>query len=460
MKKIILYTLALLIGTTLNSCVSEVDDIFPDTSANRIQETLKKDREVLLSATNGWVMEYFGSPTSNSYGGYNLIMKFNADSTVTVASEKALNPYKTETSHFKLEQSAGDILSFDGYNELIHYFSDPSALEDGWTAGYGFEGDLEFRILKAASDSIILTGKKHGARVVMTPLPAEYAGDWEGYLNKIKAIEEEMIFSSFKLIANGDTSEVSLKNKSLIFSYIEIDEETDSIIEQVKQICYIITPQGLKMYKNLEFNGVTISGFKFEENADNYSSFEDANVILAPNLPCLVDQLLNKNNVWWITRDNLSDPVKAQWDIAETGLNKIDETFRYVNLQTKNNKFGLYARNYNTKKKSNIGEKDAAFIYLDPTKLGDSKIQLVFQDVRKKNTDCDTGGAYYLNTKNVKNFDKAVYTLGVKTGKTFTLTTDRLKKPSYILLTDDADPNNTIKVKLAYEDYQKIDENQ
>lgn len=460
MKKIIFFALALLMGVTLTSCVSEVDDIFPESSANRIQAQLDYDREILTSAPNGWVMEYFGSPTENSFGGVNLLMKFNEDSTVTVASEKATDPYRTVTSHFKLEQSAGDILSFDEYNELVHYFSDPSALEEGWTPGYGFEGDLEFRILKASTDSIILKGKKHGARVIMTPVSNEYAGNWEGYLAKVKEVEEEMIFSSYTLFVGTDVVEVSPKNRSFIFSYQEYNEEIDTLEDKAKQICYIVTPQGVKLYQNFDYSDYSISGFKYVENSDTYESFQSSDVVLAPEFPSLATQFTNKTNVWWITRENLSDPLKAEWDIADAGMTKLDETFRYVNLETKNNHFGLYIRNYNTKKKSNVSTSDAGMVWFDVTAIAEDKVKIVFQDVRKKNTDCDDGGSFYLNPKKVKDFDHAVYTLGTKEGKIFTLTTDRLKKPSYIILTEDANPNNTIKVKLAYEDYKKIDENQ
>lgn len=459
MKKIIFYALALLTTVTYTSCVSEVEDIFDDSSANRIQTALENERQILTSAANGWVMEFFGSPTENSFGGVNLLMKFNADSTVTVGSEKATAPYRTVTSHFKLEQSAGTILSFDEYNELVHYFSDPSALEEGWTPGYGFEGDLEFRILSASKDSIILRGKKHGARVVMTPVPDEYANNWEGYLAKVKEVEEEMIFSSYKLYIGKDTVDVSPVNRSFVFSYQEMNEETDSIEDKVKQICYIVTPQGVKLYQDLEYGDYSINGFKYIENAETYEAFQNSDVILAPKFPSLAEQFTNKANVWWITRENLSDPIKAEWDIADKGMAALNETFRYVNLQTKSNHFGLYIRNYNTKKKANVSSSDAGMVWFTVTSLNadGNKIKITFADACKKNTDCDDGGSFYLNPKKVKDFNHAVYTLGTKEGKIFNLTTDRQKKPSYIILTEDANPDNFIKVKVASEDFRPLE---
>ncbi|MDO5446528.1 MAG: DUF4302 domain-containing protein [Prevotellaceae bacterium] len=457
MKKIIFYTLALLTAIAYTSCVSEVDDAFDKSSAQRIQDAMENDKDVLTSAANGWIMEYYGSPTETSFGGYNLIMKFSKDS-VEVASEKAMDPYRTVKSHYKIEQSAGDILSFDEYNELIHYFSTPVALEDGWTDGYGFEGDHEFRVKSASKDSIVLQGKKHGARVVMTPIPDEYATNWEGYLKKVKEVEEEMIFSSYKLFIDKDTVDVSPKNRSFIFSYKELNEETDSLDDKTNQICYIVTPNGVKLYNDFAYGDYTISGFEYKDNADTYEAYKLPNVVLAPEFPSLTQQLTNKNNVWWITRENLSDPLKAEWDIADAGLAKLNETFRYVNLQTKSNHFGLYIRNYNTKKKAIVSANDAGMVWFTATEIAADKVKLTFKDECKKNTDCDDGGAYYLNPKKVKDFNHAVYTLATKEGKIFTMTTDRLKKPSYIILTEDADPSNVIKLKVAYEDFKKLSE--
>src|SRR3712207_8641346 len=49
----------------------------------------------------------------------------------------------------------------------------PISVAEVGVAGRGFEGDFEFRVLSAAADSVVLEGKKHGARIVMTPMPAE-----------------------------------------------------------------------------------------------------------------------------------------------------------------------------------------------------------------------------------------------------------------------------------------------
>ena len=84
MKKI-LSLLAFIMGVfAFSSCVSDVDDVFSDSAANRAQKALTETKTLLESAPNGWRVEYYGDVT---YGGYNVFMKFEGDS-VTVASEK------------------------------------------------------------------------------------------------------------------------------------------------------------------------------------------------------------------------------------------------------------------------------------------------------------------------------------------------------------------------------------
>ena len=58
MKKIYnLWILALiLIGA--GACTSEVDDVFDQSAANRINQSIAEYQEVLRSAGNGWVLNY------------------------------------------------------------------------------------------------------------------------------------------------------------------------------------------------------------------------------------------------------------------------------------------------------------------------------------------------------------------------------------------------------------------
>lgn len=159
-------------------------------------------------------MHYYGTIT---YGGYNVYCKF-ANNKVTVASE-FFGPDSTYTSHYKLEQSSGALLSFDEYNPIFHYFSDPSN-EDFGTLGKGFNGDLEFRVLSASADSVVLLGKKHEDRIVMTPLQQ---GSWADYYNKVSVVSDSMAtYNNYALIVDNDTM-----NASLNYNYLTVTDKAN-----------------------------------------------------------------------------------------------------------------------------------------------------------------------------------------------------------------------------------------
>src|SRR5574344_555254 len=126
------------------SCTPEVSDVFNDSSANRIANTLKEDKAILQSAENGWIMKYYPSSTQ-MYGGYNVLVKFTSDGKATVASE-IYGGSKTATSNYSIEQSAGPVLTFNEYNEVMHFFSNPVNPLDIGNKGKGMQGDFEFTI--------------------------------------------------------------------------------------------------------------------------------------------------------------------------------------------------------------------------------------------------------------------------------------------------------------------------
>ena len=137
MKKILNILMILALTVVYTSCSNEVDDVFDKSSALRIQEALKNYKTILTTPANGWLMEYYGN---TDYGGYNMFVKFSDNDMVEVANE-VYGAGKTATSHYKLEQSGGVILSFDEFNEVFHFFSDPDNILEIADKGNGMEGD-------------------------------------------------------------------------------------------------------------------------------------------------------------------------------------------------------------------------------------------------------------------------------------------------------------------------------
>ena len=294
MKRIynILFTLIAVLSFT--SCSNDIDEVFDKPSAERVNDAIAEYKTVLTSAENGWLMKYY--PKANTkYGGYNLLLKFGTDGNVTAMSD-ALGADTKATSHYKLEQSASIVLSFDEYNKVIHFFSDPANPAGIGDNGKGMEGDLEFRVLTATADSVVMLGKKRGTKIVMTPMAKD--ADWTETISHIDDLEQEMQFPRY-------TCEVNDVKYVATSSYRTITFTSSNAEDGSTTIPYIVTDKGIEFYKPITLNGVTIKGFNYK-GGDNYE-FEstDAAVKMLGVVPPISEQVISGD--WFFSVANMGD---------------------------------------------------------------------------------------------------------------------------------------------------------
>lgn len=421
MKKIFNMLLIAALAITYTSCKNEVDDIFDNPSAVRIQNAMKEYNTTLQSPANGWRMEYYGGL---EYGGYTMFLKFNSDNTVTVANE-IYGSKATATSHYKLEQSAGVVLSFDEYNELFHFFSDPDNVLEIGDKGKGMEGDLEFRMQTVSADSIVMTGKKHGSRIVMTPATE----DWGQYINKVSASEEDMSFGSYFFIVGTDTATVTSSYRQLTFSYT--DEEGNLKEDEVP---YIVQPGSMHFYKPFDIFGKTITDLNYQGGDDYlFTSNEDGAVMKGYVAPLTVALT---SGSWYICYANMSPAVQAYWDYAAPGhLAKEGETIGYCYFSGKT----LYIKSGNYWSAFGMG---GDF-------LSDTQIQYAVKTYA--GTSAQQGNAqYYWGSKSEDGVYYFRYFIQPLTG-TFNLEADDARNPSMIKLTNTENPDMYyIVTKQAY----------
>ena len=218
------------------ACTPEEEDIFSDSSANRADAAIKADMQVLTGAANGWLMEYYPE-MSQTYGGYNILLSFSEDGHVTVAGDVA-NPTDTSTSLFSVKQSAGIVLSFDTYNEIFHFFSDPGNSQGGGNA-YGLEGDYDFLILEATPQQVKLKGKKSGSYAVLTPME----GDWATYIQEIQAAESAMLAAQYNITDGTNSATASVNYRNMTITYMEGEEALSMPAP------FIVTLTGIKFIK-------------------------------------------------------------------------------------------------------------------------------------------------------------------------------------------------------------------
>ena len=105
---------AITLSLVMQSCLFEDDELFEQSSSERIGELIESTRTILESNQRGWVMEFF---PSLSYGGYNFVMVF-ADGKATISCETA-EPDYTEECLYDVIKEDGAILTFNTYSNIL-----------------------------------------------------------------------------------------------------------------------------------------------------------------------------------------------------------------------------------------------------------------------------------------------------------------------------------------------------
>lgn len=420
MKRIynILFTLIAVLSFT--SCSNDIDEVFDKPSAERVNDAIAEYKTVLTSAENGWLMKYY--PKANTkYGGYNLLLKFGTDGNVTAMSD-ALGADTKATSHYKLEQSASIVLSFDEYNKVIHFFSDPANPDGIGDNGKGMEGDLEFRVLTATADSVVMLGKKRGTKIVMTPMAKD--ADWTETISHIDDLEQEMQFPRY-------TCEVNDVKYVATSSYRTITFTSSNAEDGSTTIPYIVTDKGIEFYKPITLNGVTIKGFNYV-GGDNYEfDATSGSAKMYGIIPPLTSQLQNGN--WFFSVKNMGTYGQAYWNKCyeicqgeEVGGEEMSYAFFGTSsFSSSNGKYGFVFVSAN---------KYAGCLICTATPVDDTHITLKFA------LSGDNNGLFYYNTGGYK-YIIAALTAGSK-GKTYSIEGNDLKSPTVLKLVDVDNPDN------------------
>lgn len=261
----LLFALTALIFTA--ACTPEVEDAFDKPSPDRIAEAISETKDILTAAPNGWKMAYQGS---GGFGGFNILCKFDKEDNVFCEEE---SDHAKATSHYTVQQGQGVLLSFDSFNAALHKYSDPVGKINGKAVGKdgkGFQGDFEFRVMSCTKDSIVLEGRKHGDRVVMTPMPEDLT--WDSFFTQIATVASGMSSERYNIIIDKDTLPARMNLHTL--------HTTDKNGKAVA-IPFIYTPQGIEVLKADSLNGRKLTAFTYSTD-DKWVDPNDKSVMLSP----------------------------------------------------------------------------------------------------------------------------------------------------------------------------------
>ena len=194
MKKTILYKgllLSLLATTMFAGCKNEEDDLWDQSAAERLNESVKTFKSRFASSPGGWVMEYYptNATTAPKGNGYLILAEIKADGSVRMAMRNDLTggSYREDDSEWEIIKDTGPVLSFSTYNSCIHTFCDPGIYD----LGNGYEGDYEFVIIDMEENAQIgfIKGKKSGAYIRMIRL--DEGTDYRAYLDEVISFQDK-----------------------------------------------------------------------------------------------------------------------------------------------------------------------------------------------------------------------------------------------------------------------------
>ena len=439
MKKIYYLLTACFVIMAFSACSLKEDESFGTPASQRSSENIAAVQKLLYTAPNGWLMEYYGNL---SFGGYNVMVKFEGEN-ATFASEKWGSHHKaglddngnviTTTSHFKIEQSMGTVISFDEYNETFHYYSMPNNPDYGDTAE-GLSGDFEFRVMKATNDSIILRGKKNNNKIVMTPIPADKT--WESIITEAAETEEFMTSVSYSLAGSDYNSETEVTATSnggfrcFIFTY---KDEYDQKVTVTAP--YIVKKDGFYFYRPVEVNGVELDGLVKGDTEDYFCFRNNPNLQLDSYMPTLYENILRTD--WYMRYGSVGEYAKPKWDammeiLKTAGRNHDEIKIYYVSLSP-NEKMDQWATFMWT---SEDYEKPPYWGFT-AEKKNDEGTRIKFN---QNSTYKNKAGKDYYNKYKWNAVLNCVY------GHTFDLSCDNQRHPLWIKMVDVNEPTNVITV--------------
>lgn len=380
------YLLIFIFLTGLQSCVQDEEDIFDKPAAERLTEALQTYQKLLTETENGWIMEYYPKGDC-SYGGYTVLLSFTEDD-VTIASEISPNPVK---SLYSLKEDMGPVLSFDTYNEVFHFFSDPAV---PGLAGLGYEGDYEFIFMGQENNELILKGKKTGNIFRMHPLPQDQS--WEETLNNLKSIIRTITppdYYCYGLTIEGMTALLTQNGRALTTEpsgrNFEIDyiEGNDTLTTNVP---FTYTTSGIKLYQPIAIGGKNMQFFDWSEIDRTLICTDndiDAQITLDP-------MTINKmycytQKEWYFHTGIMSLPLQEKWKDAKELVETTQDLRLYQAYLSYDKEFESQILNVVLTDGYSLYE-CLLLIYFRPVKWTDNQLEIEFSGLVD-----DNGNAFY-----------------------------------------------------------------
>ena len=259
------------LATAFASCSREEDDLFSESASKRVDNNVIAYTNLLESSSEGWMLNYYAGTDDAVYAGVVHTMRFK-DGVVAVRSQAATDPTTEYTSLYQVKAEQEAMLTFDTYNDVFHYWSEPL----GTSAVNGYKGDYEFTFkrISADQDTIILKGKRYGRYCELVRLKENGAG----YMSTIVDMADRLsVYPHPKAIIGNDSIDAVIAGGTLSYTP---DGEDEAV-----EIPYVPTKTGLRLYKE-----VTVGGKSFRECTLDTATYDLAAVGVDVKFPVILPE--------------------------------------------------------------------------------------------------------------------------------------------------------------------------
>ena len=243
--------------------------------------------------------------------------------------------------------------------------------------------------MKATNDSIILRGKKHNNRIIMTPIPADKT--WESYIHEAEETEQFMASSKYYLTGEGRTDDIEIEVKSnggyrcLVFRYTDSQD-----LKQTVTAPYIVDKNGFTFYAPVEVNGMVLDGLDKGDTEDYFLFRNNPKLQLDTYVPPLATQLTT--SLWYLNYGSVGEYAKPKWDAMMDILKTAGKNKQKITIYT-----ATIGKLSDTKLGSSLSTSDAVPYWYMNVETGDSEDIAVFS--QKSTGTNKTDKAYYNNYK-------------------------------------------------------------
>lgn len=449
----------------LGACApTEIDDIFDESAATRLDKAITEYKDYFTANGGKWELLYFANTEEH---GFYFVVTFHNDGSVDIAGDNKFmtgsssgedvdmsKGYIKDTSLWEVQGDDGPSISFCSLNEAFHFFCDPGIIPPGASRanGAGHEGDFEFNVLSREENSCVLRGKKHGLLMTMNRLPADTDDEaWveQGVANEsnyfaLKVNTLYMTCPSGKRFILSDYEASLPGNQSMTpdlrrFLWLFVPEGGDAVSER-EHATLMLTPTGIHFYEPLEF----LSEYDASANAVQDFYFQEDGTLLADDGvtkitgPALFDFFTDKARTWRISL-NESDRGGKLGDLlaaAQAGFPAFNKNTSLTYLDflwiTSLQRPGMLLR---LKLKSgNLN----SHLFTNIEKVGENEIK-----INMSSTDGETGAMNYC--VNVPAFGEFVNYIG---SQNLVMSVDNVLMPSKIKLAEKSAPNSFVYVTL------------